>query len=331
MYKDTRMNYFFFVFLVMFLTGCSSALLVEPTREEMAAARQFKKTLAIIDIEDENSDVGGISPMALSKLEESLLPSFNLVERSRIDSILNERTFQGPDQTEDYAELGKLLNADYLAFGIISSSVNDPRIGSSIGKDKDGEFRGTIWHEYCGQNDTSLKIIEVDSGLIEYAESKSARDCRKTNVERYKDEGKYNKALALNMITQQIVRVAQSLTGLNKSYSAATLNSLDKSIHQIGKDLRRKFAQSGEILQILSKKEVLVNLGSAYGVKPGDFLVAYEEKEPIVDPKTGLEIIPKVKMIRLKVTKVTSGLTAVAKSGKKNITKLRVGDQIYTY
>jgi len=75
----------------------------------------------------------------------------------------------------------------------------------------------------------------------------------------------------------------------------------------------------------------LINLGSAYGIAPGQQLIVWQEDSAITDPKTGMTIVPKKKKAVLKVIEVNSGLSCLARAGKGLVAKIKVGDKAATY
>jgi len=54
---------------------------------------------------------------------------------------------------------------------------------------------------------------------------------------------------------------------LNKEYSSLVSSSLDKAVRKFKVALSRKFAHAGEIIEVISNREVMINLGSAYGIR----------------------------------------------------------------
>ena len=84
----------------------------------------------------------------------------------------------------------------------------------------------------------------------------------------------------------------------------------------------------GVVLQLISATEVAVNLGSAYGLVPGDALILWQSDASVKDPRTGLVVSPLQAREQLEVTKVTGGLTCIAKGPKKTVSKARVGDKV---
>lgn len=345
------------------LWGCAPSLIVIPTEEELDAVQRFKKTVAIIEISEKGSPVKGISESAFSGLENVLAGHFNLVEREKILKVMDERKFAERDDVERYTELGKLLGADYLLFGRAMAFFNKPEIKHSIkhykskekedykrkekekeeedykskeqehykSKKEEEKFSGSIWRELKGICELNIKIVDVGSGIVRYADKKVGAMSRKEGTRYYEDEEQFYKALDYATKAEIIIELASTFRGLKRENSLILSRAMEQATEKFKIDLRDKFPQTGQILQILSKKDVVINLGSAYGIKPGDKLIIWEELAPLKDPKTGLVTVPKQKKAILKVKKVTSGLSCVARGKRKYIRMISVGDVVSTH
>jgi len=313
------------------LWGCAPPLIVRPTEEELDAVKRFKKTVAIIEISEKGSPIKGISESAFSGLENVLAGHFNLVEREKILNVMAERKFAERDDVERYTELGKLLGADYLFFGRAMAFFKKPEIRHYKGKKKDGKFTGSIWKELKGICELNIKIVDVRSGIVRYADKKVGEMSRAEGRKYYKDEEQFYKALDIATKAEIIIELANTFAGLRKENSRILSQAMEKATQGFKRELRNEFPQTGQILQILSKKEVVINLGSAYGIKPGDKLIIWEELAPIRDPKTGVVTVPKRKKAVLKVKKVTSGLSCIARGKRKYIRMISVGDTVCTH
>jgi len=344
------------------LWACAPSLIVIPTEEELDAVQRFKKTVAIIEISEKGSPVKGISESAFSGLENVLAGHFNLVERERILQVMAERKFAERDDVERYTELGKLLGADYLFFGRAMAFFNKPEIKHSIkhykskeeedykrkekekeedykskekeqykSKKEEEKFSGSIWRELKGICELNVKIVDVGNGIVRYADKKVGAMTRKEGTRYYGDEEEFYKALDYATKAEIIIELATTFRGLKRENSFILSRAMEQATEKFKIDLRDKFPQTGQILQILSKKDVVINLGSAYGIKPGDKLIIWEELAPITDPKTGLVTVPKQKKAILKVKKVTSGLSCIARGKRKYIRMIKVGDVVSTH
>lgn len=352
------------VVVLALLWGCAPPLIVIPTEEELDAVKRFKKTVAIIEISEKDSPIKGISESAFSGLENVLVGHFNLIEREKILKVMAERKFAERDDVERYTELGKLLGADYLLFGRATAFFDKPEIKHSIkhykskekedykskemekeeeedykskeqehykSKKKEEKFSGSIWRELKGTCELNIKIVDVGNGMVRYADKKVGAMSRKEGRKYYEDEEEFYWALDIATKAEIIIELATTFIGLKRENSLILSRAMEQATEKFKIDLRDKFPQTGQILQILSKKDVVINLGSAYGIKPGDKLIIWEELAPITDPKTGLVTVPKQKKAILKVKKVTSGLSCIARGKRKYIRMIRVGDVVSTH
>ena len=313
------------------VAGCARAPIVQPTEEELAAAKRFKKTVAIVGLTDAASPIQGIQAVAQAKLENLLVGHFNLVERDRIAQVMAERNLGTPDTVERMTELGKLLGADYVLFGNAAASLDPPRTRQEASKDQKGRFYGRIWTETCGTSEFSLRIVKVSDGTVVYADKRRAQSCQSSGEQAYGDESQFKRASRAQTTAGLLGQIASHFGRLEERYSGVVAGAMDQAVAGFRAELRNRFPQGGEILRVLSTTEVMVNLGSAYGVRPGAQLIVWSEYEGITDPKTGIVTVPKVKKATLKVKQITSGLTCVASASAGTIAQLRVGDKVETY
>lgn len=177
----------------------------------------------------------------------------------------------------------------------------------------------------------NIKIIDVGSGIVRYADKKIGEMVREEEKEYYENEEEFNKALDYATKVDIVIELADTFGALKKEYSLILSQAMEKATEEFKSDLRSEFAQTGQVLQILSEKEVIINLGSAYGIKPGDKLIVWQELAPITDPKTGVVTVPRRKKAILKVKKVTSGLSCIARGRRKYIQMISIGDAVYTH
>ncbi|MFH1878034.1 MAG: hypothetical protein ABH883_04435 [Candidatus Omnitrophota bacterium] len=313
------------------LAGCASMDVVQPTAEEMAAAGRFKKNVAILDISEDRSDIKGLKAITLSRLENYIMPYCDLVERDKVDRVLRERQFAPSQGRAQFLQLKELLDVDYVVFAGVYASVSGPRVQCSEYKTDEGVFSGTVWDEVDGVSELSVKIVDVNDGSVIYSGSKRG-SCKEEGAKSvFSDEALFRQAVNTKSLAQHITQFVGLFTDVNSTYSTAVSRSLDASIHEFHNDFRKIFSQTGEVLQIVSEKDVLINLGSAYGLRPGDSLIWWNEYMTIVDPKTGIETVQKNKKEQLRVKEVTSGLTCIATGKKKVISMIKPGDKVYTY
>jgi len=317
------------VVAILFLSGCATGRLVEPTPEELSAVSQFKKKVAVVDISDQGSQVRGIREIAISSLESSLSRQFDLIERRRIGEVFAERDLVSTENTQRIAELGRLLGADYLIFGSAACSFSEPRLKNIWSKDKKDRFYGTVWEEQDIESEVAIRIVDVSSGQVVFA------DKRDSSVTKKSDELKFDNRPAFDAILRGGYRGhgwrrIGHFSGLGKVDSSLVAQGLEEAIGDFRGSLTEIFPYKGEILQKISETKVLVNLGSAYGIKPGDKLAVYAPGSAIVDPKTGLSINQRTPAILLTVEEVSSGISCIARGRAADISALEIGTSVST-
>ncbi|MCD6311450.1 MAG: hypothetical protein J7M11_03225 [Elusimicrobia bacterium] len=342
-----------FAAFVIYLSGCASIPVVPPTQAEIEAARNFKKTVAVLAGSDDSAQIKGLLPILENALESVAvgLGTVNLVEREQMEKIMKEKALKLSGIAEDKAaikEMGTVLGADFLIIpDIIYASLEGPRKTlTSVTRKKDKKTGaqvfsyGQIWDEMYAVSKVTVKAIEVKSGIITASLSKNYRAVRKINMETYKNETAYNAALKLRRGYRNLdmaSKLIQSLVGkkvskdeLDEDYRILASQSVEKAAYQLKKNLAALFPLEGEILKIISLKEVSINMGSAFGMKPGRKVSAWSRGASVTDPRTGIKTVSKRFIGKLKITEVGSGLSSVAKGSKKVISRLKPGDIVTT-
>jgi curli biogenesis system outer membrane secretion channel CsgG len=323
--------------MLVFLTGCATfEPIVQPTYEEMQAARSQKKTVAIVEFGERNSSIRDIQSLALSRLENFLSVQFNLVERLKINKVLAERSFAGSDDVESLVRIGKILGADYAIIGDGAASVSGPEVCYKSytkydRRTKTDKFYGTIWQQITASGTVSLKFIDIADGIVVYSDTKSATANRNLYTRKYDNDVQYREDIKNQRIFKGGVKTARIHSGMKQDDLTLISDALANAMAAFQNDIKQRFAHTGEVLEIFSDYEVLVNLGSAYGIRPGQILVVWGRMTPIHDPKTGITTVPKERKATLTVMKVTSGLTCIAKGSKDEVRCIRPGDEVGTF
>lgn len=309
------------------LSGCTPPCYIQPTIEEMQAVIPFKKKIAILGINDRGSTIKGVGESALSSLEALLSKQFNLIERRQITSVLAERQMISYEDPARMTQLGQLLGADYLVSGRVVSSFLKPQIDKSSGRNKDGDFHATITQKRLVQSEVSLRIIDVSNGLVIFAQKHHCGVWQKLGSKTFKDAQAFKAALKTAHLFDNHKR---DRSGMKDDSFKLAGQGVDCAVRSFRDSLIRQFPYTGEVIDRISSTEVMVNLGSAYGVRPGDKLVVYSQEAPRIDPRTGLEIGRKVPAITLTVRDVTSGLSCTARGRAADIRKLQPGAVVTT-
>ncbi len=313
------------------LAGCATApRYVQPSIEELQAVIPYKKKIAVLEIGDKGSSIRGIGENVASGLELLLSRQFNLVERRAIAEVLAERQFMYYEDDSSKAQLGKLLGADYLVFGNAISSVSKPELDKFFSRDKKGEFHGSIAKKKLVQSDVSLKIIDVSSGLVIFDQKRNCSFWHKFDNKTFNDERAYAAALKTIHMIDDHDELRGDFARMRQEDHGLAAQSIDCAVKYFRDALIMQFPYTGEIMELVSETEVMVNLGSAYGIRPGDKLVVYSQEPPKIDPRTGLAIVQRIPAIILTVKDVTSGISCIAKGRAADIQRLQVGSVVNT-
>lgn len=317
----------FLVVTALFFSGCTTYSQVAPTIQEMQAVKPYKKKIAVIELSDRGSQMRGVGKIAAAKLESMLYQQFNLVERQRVADIMDERNFIN-ENIDDMMEIGQLLGVDYLIFGNVNAALSQPRQEQSSRADKKGRFEGWIYEKQNAQTTVTLKLVDVRSGAIVFTDSRRSNFDKELSNRYYDDEQRFHEDLRNNRYSR---RDGGYGSRMNQGDVALLEQSVAEAVNAFRAPLTQLFPHTGRILEKLSETEVLVNLGSAYGIKPGDQLVVYNGGLFGDDPNTGLSMNRGIANIRLTVTDVTSGVALVAKGSKNDIRYLSVGTKVSTF
>ena len=345
----------FIVAIFLFISGCASTPIVQPTFEEYEAARLQKKTVAVVEISELGSSIEGVGPTIISKIESVMVNKFNVVERKRLGPIYEERRFQGQDDVQQKVEFGKILGADFVLYGTCTASFLGPKTTSSHSTNDKGEFVGKVWDEVQGLAEVTIKVVDVRNGVIHSSLIGSGKYTEKLNSSTFTNEADFNRVSAFKSMasgssvvedrtsketeqrglfaknkqaqTHKTKIIAKDYSSLEKSHEVILAMALGMAARNVGAKFVKKYGGlDAQVVRIVSDSEVMINIGSAFGVRPGMRVTVWEEGEEIIDPRTGLTIRERRKKGVLKVKEVTSGLSCIAKGSKKLIRKIRVGD-----
>ncbi len=318
------------VSLALSLSGCATHRYVQPSIEELQAVMPYKKKIAVMEASDKGSPIKGISENVASSIESLLSKQFNLVERRLIDQILAERQFISYEDPENMAQLGKLLGADYLVFAHVVSSISKPEIEKSSRIDKKGEFYGSISKSRHVHSDISLKIIDTSNGLVIFAEKRDCALSHKFDTKTYNDEHAYNQALKTTYLIDNLKEIKGD-DRIKQENSGFVAQSVDCAVKHFRDALIRQFPYTGEVIEVVSPTAVMINLGSAYGLRPGDRLVVYSQEPKRIDPRTGIAIDQRIPSVILRIRDVTSGISCIATGRAADIRLLQIGSIVSTY
>ena len=322
-----RWAFSFILTSLLALPGCAGPPIAPPTQAELEAASRYKKTVVVLDLIDKDSAVQEVGPVATRELKRLLFGHFNVVGQDKINQAISEvRAAARAKDVTWFGRVGKFAGADYVIYGTATAALSKPNLKYTPPRsDKD---YGTVWVETTGKAEVYIYVLDVTTSDFVYTgRGADVRTHREQRAE-LKDPKLLQDSSETQEWLRQATEVASILSSLNKEHVYLVSSALDHAVQDVYRQLRKAFPHSGEILQILSENEVVINLGSAYGIRPGQRLTVWQKGTSIRDPRTGVETVSKEKVATLKVHRVTSGLTCVARGKPKAISRIRVDDEI---
>jgi len=292
------------------LAGCATTTMyVPPTGQELQAVRPFKKTVAVLIAQD--SGMGSTQWTGIEALESVLAPYYEILDRPRIQSTLADPAMNGLREEDLAYRAGKSLRADYTIFATIRSSSPLPARLADVGN-------------ICVQSTIHVNMYDVAAGKRAFAGVLTREACH--TVDNNLPELIRNGQASVD----GVLGALRASSEMGRILPAVTQEARDEAVAAAAEAMKAVNPLEGEVLKVLSDREVMVNLGSAYGVVPGTYLTVFAagKKTSIKDPKTGLLVEGRESAADLWVTKVTSGISSVAEGDKKLIARVRAGDKV---
>lgn len=314
------LNMSLWVLMPMLLTGClSTGTYVAPTQQETYAVSQVKGNLALLYVSEEYSPLAGVADVMGSRLEKMLSTQFNVVDPHLAES------FRGGYSDGMLSDMGRRLGVDYVAVADVAASVDR---SSAEFKEEDNE----IVTDYCGEAKVTLKIVAVDDGSVVFHETGQNQQC--FTLDGYASVDPQKREEQLKEARRKIregkrVDYYQSLPKMFKD--RLDYGAMDIAMNLLKRELRQGFSQVGEIIGFQEDNQVVINLGSAYGVRPGDRFIVYDTQDAFYDPLTGTQAQTRTRKAILRVMHVTSGLSSIAVTSSRELPLLRRGDQVHYY
>lgn len=313
---------------LILVAGCASTyVFVPPTAEELEAVQGLHKTLAIIPVTENGTRIKEIAPILDKKLENYLAANFKVIDTFQVQQAMGSIK---PD-TKDMAQLaavGKSLGADYVLITNANVSMTGPKVQYTFPEISASGFYAKVWAETIGRTDMTIKMLSTKDAAVVYSDTYWGETKEKSNEVEFNNLIQYNKAIDAAKMVKEVLNTVQVYSSLKSKHPGLVEDSMDPAVNLLRKNLNIYIVQTGEVLQVLPKNEILINLGSAYGLKPDYYLSVWREGAPIKDPKTGLTIIPKDRIAVVTIDRVTSGLSCVAKGKPKEMKNVRVGDKV---
>lgn len=304
-------------FFLLLAGGCATTSYVPPTAQEAEAAKHFKKTVAIVAVDDRGSHIPGLQLKTASQLEYWLGGRFNLAERRRVVSFISTPQFMALNPTDQALEAGRGLGADLALFVRVTAS---PYLGSVEEKatDANGNAYLKILQQPSVKAWINYDLLDAKTGQTVF--SATAYGVASRTLQRPAAGGE--------MDVNQVLHLINTVNEYQQTYPAIVEDAISYAASQVAEDVASSFPMDGEVLEVISDTEVSINIGSAYGLEPGRQLTLWKSAGEIKDPRTGLTVSPKEHRADLEVVHVTGGLTCIAKGSKKALVGVKPGDKV---
>jgi curli biogenesis system outer membrane secretion channel CsgG len=262
-----------------------------------------------------NVDVGrGISDLLVAKLVPG--GTFQVIERKAIDKILAEQNFSNSDRADSAsaAKIGKLLGVDAIIIGSITQFGRDDR-NTSVGGfgrslDKYG-LGGVGVKKSKAVVGLTARMISTDTGEILAVASGNGESTRSgANLTGAGGAGAGAGGGHLDMTSSNF---ASSILG--EATTAAT-NTLAQQLESNAAKIPAKIVTVDALIADVTGNTVIINAGSAAGVKVGDKLAVKRTGREIKDPASG-KVIRRVEesLGELTVTEVDESSAVATFSG----------------
>ncbi|MEI8345163.1 MAG: hypothetical protein WCG06_03725 [Candidatus Omnitrophota bacterium] len=348
------------------ISGCASHQVVLPTANELYAVKQLKKKMAFLGVDERYSGLKGIDGVVGARLQSVLAQHFALVG---VPMAIGP-DFSGYENPANAIAMGKTLGADYLAYGVVEMAFSnlEERLIKASGQGQNADTILTVRAAHCKIQlrviDTANgRIVTDQRSWIDREQTLDSRPVEreenndnKGGSERGKRGGQREDRNIESVMVNALEKIAgQKMDGAGRGESHGrpeghprryllprTFDELDSEtaglVTFMSENCAATFRQvmlgrvplKGQILQKMNEKDVVVNLGSAYGIQPGDNLLAYRNVALMKDPATGLSIRTPSDAVALTVGDITSGISCIASGRASDIKDINVGDEVYT-
>jgi len=262
--------------------------------DKIKVGKSTKKVLAVLDFEGNEKLKGKVDLKMSDMLTTSLVKTarFEIVERNKIDKVFKEQNFglSGMVDENTAAEVGKLLGAEYVVFGSITSATRKDI-------DKFGYIlvRIEVGIDVRAVNTTTGKILLSESA-IGVSESK--------------------------LVTTADGVIVSGAVDYNSAYADASRDAISIA----GRNIADLSPLIGFVLTV-DPNQVLIDVGEEQGVRNGDTFVAFSVGDEIFHPATGKHIGWKKEVLQeLKVVSTEKRMSTVVTIRLQSNKQLNSGD-----
>lgn len=214
----------------------------------------LKKVLAVLDFEGNEILAGKVDLKMADMLTTSIVKSgrFDVVERNKIDRVLGEQDLglTGILDEASAAQMGKLLGAEYVVFGSITSATKK-------NVDKFGYMLVVI------EVGVDVRAVNTTDGKILLSES------------------------AVGISESKVVTTADGTVVSGAiDYNSAYADAARDAVQKVGSRIADLAPLLGFVVAV-SGDEIIIDVGEEQGIKVGDRFVVFNVLGEILHPATG--------------------------------------------
>lgn len=269
----------FFVFIVIYVAGCAASSSTTKSNKKpmkpsaialsmpsgwddsiidrIKEGKGLKKRIAVMEFAGNSKFDGKVDLKLSDMLITSLVKSgkFDVIERTQIELVLSEQNLgmSGIIDESTAVEVGKLLGAEYVLFGVVTSATQQ-----EIDK-----FAYTL---VVIETSIDVRVIDAETGKIIVAEHASG-----------KSESK--------VIKSSEGTVVSGAVDYDSEYASSAQNAIDI----IGEKIGTLFPLLGYVVQVEDMK-ITTDIGEERGAAKGDSFIVIRVTDEILHPVTGKRI-----------------------------------------
>ena len=236
-----------------------------------------------------NQDIGkGIADLLVDKLVND--GTYSVIERKMLDKIIAEQNFSNSDRADptSAAKIGKILGVDAIIIGSITQFGRDDK-KTTVGGAGLGGLTGRFGIGGVAKND-SKAVVAVTARMVstdtaEILASATGRGESNRSGTSLVGAGGSNTALGAGGLDMHAANFANSILG--EAVAAAVNTTAQQLESKAGAMPARVLTIDGMVADAAADGTLILNVGSAAGVKVGDKLVVKRVGRKITDPATG--------------------------------------------
>jgi len=262
--------------------------------EKIKAGESTKTILAVLDFEGNEKLKGKVDLKMSDMLTTSLVKTgrFDIVERNKIDNVFKEQQLglSGIVDEMSAAEVGKMIGAEYVVFGSITSATR-----SDI--DKFGYILVRI------EVGIDVRVVNTTTGKILLSES------------------------AIGLSESKIIQSADGVVVSGAiDYNSAYAKSSRDAINKVSIKIASLLPLIGFVIST-SGDEIMVDVGEDRGVSRNDHFVIFRVGDEIIHPVTGNHIGWKKEILReIAITSTEKSMATGITMRKKSESEVNPGD-----